>query len=164
MANEKRYSTIVNSISNSSDGLPSRHTVALQQKSGNRYLTSKGMPIAAARPRKALLVDQFVVILMFLLAVMAKTAGIITFRFGLDVAFLLAELIGLTAFWWFYSRKRRRLMDRLFASDYGLCLRCAYDLTGLEPSHKCPECGAFYELTEVKTIWSQWVQRTTSAG
>lgn len=38
------------------------------------------------------------------------------------------------------------------------CHRCHYDLTGLPPSHRCPECGmAFGELTRVWKPSEPWM-------
>lgn len=46
--------------------------------------------------------------------------------------------------------RRGRALRR---SDYRLCPRCGYDLTGLDDTGQCPECGRAYVTAEVQRFW-----------
>ncbi len=39
------------------------------------------------------------------------------------------------------SRRKRSLEVTIHEIDSGRCIRCSYDLKGLEGSLRCPECG-----------------------
>ena len=58
-----------------------------------------------------------------------------------------------------------RLHAKLRAADGLLCVRCAYDLSGLEPEGRCPECGEPYTLEATARRWKGGpVPRKHSAG
>ncbi len=50
-----------------------------------------------------------------------------------------------------------RFQSRLASASYRLCVRCHYDLVGLEPIGRCPECGTPYEIDRVPAMWHEWI-------
>ncbi len=63
-------------------------------------------------------------------------------------------LLVIVAIWGFWSHTRRyyRRLERI---DFEACLECGYPLVGLSPKHHCPECGAPYEIADVKKTWKE---------
>lgn len=47
----------------------------------------------------------------------------------------------------------RRIVRKLVQQDFAQCFDCGYCLTGLPEQHRCPECGARYELKHVRARW-----------
>jgi predicted RNA-binding Zn-ribbon protein involved in translation (DUF1610 family) len=54
-------------------------------------------------------------------------------------------------------RKSQRLIALVHANAFEHCLHCGYQLTGLPASHRCPECGADYELDDVREKWRMYL-------
>lgn len=54
--------------------------------------------------------------------------------------------------WYWRTRHIRRA---LFASRFRLCTHCAYDLSTLDPTGTCPECGETYDAVADVQLWSR---------
>jgi hypothetical protein len=54
---------------------------------------------------------------------------------------------------WYFNRK-------LEEWDYQICTDCGYPLKGLPAVHRCPECGAEYNVGKLETYWKQELART----
>ena len=50
----------------------------------------------------------------------------------------------------------RRLVERLDATNYKLCPKCGYQLTGRMGQVTCPECGAPCDMLEVQSVWREF--------
>lgn len=90
---------------------------------------------------------------------------------GMVVCFILSVLGGLQmhsfSFWTFHSIfwpcmivqamiprfAVGRIVRKLIRQDFAQCFECGYCLTGLPEQHRCPECGARYELKHVRERW-----------
>jgi hypothetical protein len=53
--------------------------------------------------------------------------------------------------WWFF--RTRSIRKALLESEGRLCTHCAYDVSTLEPSGTCPECGKPYDIEKDKVLW-----------
>lgn len=62
----------------------------------------------------------------------------------------LTPLLVLTPLWLLRTRHLRRA---LLESQGRLCTHCAYDVSTLEPSGTCPECGKPYDIEKDKVLW-----------
>lgn len=71
------------------------------------------------------------------------------------VAFFLAlcAIVLATISYWNIYAVRRRLSD----NDLLLCTNCGYSLLGLPTEGQCPECGAVYEVGNVRYIWGEFL-------
>ena len=61
----------------------------------------------------------------------------------------LTPLLVLTPLWLLRTRHLRRA---LLESQGRLCTHCAYDVSTLEPSGTCPECGKPYDIEKEKVL------------
>lgn len=85
-------------------------------------------------------------------AVLRKPLGVprgFAYRFGAMVLGLLPILV-IFPCWFFRTRSIRRA---LLESEGRLCTHCAYDVSTLEPSGTCPECGKPYDIEKDKVLW-----------
>ncbi len=55
------------------------------------------------------------------------------------------------------ARDRRRLARELEDPGFALCTECGYCLTGLGTEGRCPECGANFNLDELRRRWNYWL-------
>lgn len=53
-------------------------------------------------------------------------------------------------------RSPRRLIQRLKSSDFKLCPKCGYQLTGLTGKICCPECGLQIDIEQMETQWRRY--------
>jgi predicted RNA-binding Zn-ribbon protein involved in translation (DUF1610 family) len=69
-------------------------------------------------------------------------------------------VVGFAVLWLsMFGVREKRLMQRLRAADYKVCLHCAFDLTGHTGQSKCPECGKAFDIIESQTSWRSWQPR-----
>ncbi len=82
------------------------------------------------------------------------------------LAFSLVAVLFAYGIWrHFGSGNVTRLCRQAAENDCCLCLHCGYSLRGLPAVHRCPECGATYDIEEVKQRWSACLAtRRTAAG
>lgn len=70
----------------------------------------------------------------------------------LPLTLILVPWIVLLPLWHWRMRRFRRA---LFLSRFRLCTHCAYDLSRLAPTGRCPECGREYDAQRDVKIWEQ---------
>lgn len=84
--------------------------------------------------------------------VLRKPLGVprgFAYRFGPMVLGLLPILVVWP--WWYF--RTRSIRKALLESEGRLCTHCAYDVSTLEPSGTCPECGKPYDIEKDKVLW-----------
>ena len=94
----------------------------------------------------------FLVLAAVAWAVLRKPLGVprgFAYRFGAMVLGLL-PILAIFPCWFFRTRSIRRA---LLESEGRLCTHCAYDVSTLEPSGTCPECGKPYDIEKDKVLW-----------
>ena len=65
---------------------------------------------------------------------------------------------------WFSTRRFHKKLKR---HDFNVCLQCGYPLAGLPAKHKCPECGASYEMDQLGQTWRSvfsWIRPNDCAN
>ncbi|OWY72209.1 hypothetical protein B7486_04625 [cyanobacterium TDX16] len=55
-----------------------------------------------------------------------------------------------------YEYHKRSFVKKLQESSFAMCVQCGYSLKTLPCIHKCPECGAAYDLRSVASVWQRW--------
>lgn len=58
----------------------------------------------------------------------------------------------------FFFYWNKRLTQQLKASDFKLCPKCGYQLTGLAGKICCPECGLDLDVEEVESQWRRYCE------
>jgi predicted amidophosphoribosyltransferase len=62
-------------------------------------------------------------------------------------------------FWRIRVRLRSNIEDILREAKYRFCPHCQYDLTGLDPSGICPECGRRFSPDLLGVMWLSKIDR-----
>lgn len=102
--------------------------------------------------RSAAIAVAFLVIICALTTVQPHSFA----SFALGLAGLI--LIGGVCLFWFRARIAYSKLEKL---NFEVCPNCEYPLKGLPPEHRCPECGAPYEIGRVRKTWKEtlrWAQ------
>jgi predicted RNA-binding Zn-ribbon protein involved in translation (DUF1610 family) len=79
----------------------------------------------------------FIVLAAFLWIAMGSSFPTLAGSWWVPVALLILALVLAIA----RGRRRQALETTIFEIDSGRCIRCEYDLTKLDGSLLCPECG-----------------------
>ena len=70
-------------------------------------------------------------------------------RLVAQVIAVMLVVLAIRGIWFSNSRFHKKLKRH----EFRICLQCAYPLVGLPAKHKCPECGASYEMDQLGQTW-----------
>jgi hypothetical protein len=84
--------------------------------------------------------------------VLRPSAQVSGLRRFIAALLLLISIGGVGFAFWHVGRIRRRVETY----EFTLCLVCGYPLIGLARAGRCPECGASYEVENIRHEWEQW--------
>lgn len=60
---------------------------------------------------------------------------------------------------WINRRLRKKVLD----NEFRVGIDCAYCLRHLPAKHRCPECGAEYDVIELEHKWVAWYPEKNSS-
>lgn len=95
-----------------------------------------------------------------LMVVLTNSAVIplIFYKVSLRWSFVIFGLWGLSMIVLIFLalRSHKRLVKRLESSEFKLCPKCGYPLTGLTGKTCCPECGVKVDIEKVESDWRRY--------
>lgn len=75
-------------------------------------------------------------------------AKLFVLGFGISLAALTSRIIRL----W-----KKRIAEIVVDRGFRFCVGCGYELSGLASEGRCPECGAQYEVSDLRNKWASWM-------
>ena len=102
---------------------------------------------------------RWIIVCLLLLGIILATLPINLYKVaGVRWSFVFLGLwaLSLPVMVYFALESHKRLVKRLESSEFKLCPKCGYPLTGLTGKTCCPECGLQLDVDQVEYAWRRY--------